>query len=128
MLRTGTIAVCMLALLLVGCSPDLIPTNPKGMSGFCNVDDMNRLEVSVKNDGSEDAIASTAQVDFGTYGVVNIVTPVLKEGEEVTLPSIDFPAGCSDPDCGFEIKVDIFNDVSEGSGEDNNTQVGNCVG
>lgn len=121
----GLVGIAIVFLGL-GCSPDIVATSD--ITGYCEVNDQNQLVVNVKNQGSEDAGASTSQVDFGTYGVENIVTPALKEGEEVKLPPVNFPEGCFDSDCGFTIKVDIFNDVSEGSNEDNNEQIGNCVG
>jgi hypothetical protein len=110
----------------LGCSPDLVSISDK--TGFCEVNDQNQLLINVKNQGSEDAGASTTQVIFGTYGTENIVTPALNEGDGITLPPVNFPEGCFDSDCGFTIKVDIFNDVSEGSNEDNNEQIGNCIG
>jgi len=115
---------------LFGCTsyPDIVATNPTGIASFCEVNEQNQLVIHVKNQGSVDAGASTTQVRFGNYGTQDIVTPALKAGDEVTLPPITFPDGCFDSDCGFNIKVDVFSDIDEGSREDNNEQVGNCVG
>lgn len=118
--------IAVVFLVGLGCSPDIVPTSEK--TGFCEVNDQNQLVINVMNQGSEDAEASVTQVHFGSYGAELIVTPALKEGEKITLPPVNFPAGCFDSDCGFTIIVDVNNDVAEGSREDNNEQIGNCIG
>jgi len=46
---------------------------------------------------------------------------------DTTTVLFSIPSGCFNPDCGFEITVDVLNDVDE-SNELNNSQTGNCIG
>ena len=104
--------------------PDLVPVpNEKGL--FCKTLDAN-LVVTVKNQGTAPAGASMTKVDFGKYGSVTKPTPSLDSGKSVDL-LFQFPFGCFDSDCEFEITVDAGKNVIE-SNDANNTAIGKCVG
>jgi hypothetical protein len=120
----------LVAIVFVGCKPDLIPSNPKpdlGNAGFCHKDDQGRLLIMVKNQGDTDAPASTTTVDFFSFGSFDLPTPPIPAGGSVTLPALNIPAGCYDPDCNFKITVDSKNQVKE-SNESNNQVASNCLG
>ena len=120
---------------LAGCIPptllpDLVPANPPGMFGYCNVDDSNNLIVYVKNQGEADAPASLVKVQFYlSSGLQEFSAPVgsLLAGETKSV-SFVIPLGCFNPDCNFIITVDSGEDITESS-ELNNTVVnGICIG
>jgi len=120
---------------LVGCIPpillpDLVPANPPGMFGYCNVDDLNNLIVYVKNQGEADALASLVKVQiYLSSGVQEFSVSVgtLLAGETKSV-SFAIPFGCFNPDCNFIITVDSAEDITESS-ELNNTVVnGICIG
>ena len=124
----------LVIMALVGCFPnlplpDLVPDNPPGMAGYCNVDDSNNLIVYVKNQGEADAPASSVKVQFNLssgvqefFGTVEAI-PV---GETKSV-SFAIPFGCFNPDCDFTITVDSNENVLE-SEELNNSANGSCVG
>jgi len=63
------VILVLTVMALAGCIPptllpDLVPANPPGMFGYCNVDDSNNLIVYVKNQGEADAPASLVKVQF----------------------------------------------------------------
>lgn len=105
--------------------PDLIPF-PDPKTGFCNRDHQGNLIVTVKNQGSADAGASTTTVVFGRGGTFSQPTPPIPAGGSVKL-LFPIPAACFDPDCSFRIIVDSGNQVTE-SNEGNNTASGTCLG
>ena len=117
---------------LVGCEPalqpDLVPVNPDGWAGFCDIDDSGNLVVNIKNQGLAPAESSHVKVDFGQYGESVEVVPSLGVGETTSI-TVQFPVtgNCFDPDCGFEIIVDANDEIDE-SNELNNSQVGICIG
>jgi hypothetical protein len=105
--------------------PDLIPlADPK--TGFCKRDDHGNLVVTVKNQGSADAGASSTTVVFGRGGTFSQPTPPIPAGGSVKL-LFPIPAACFDPDCAFRIIVDSSDQVTE-SNEGNNTASGTCLG
>jgi hypothetical protein len=119
---------------LVGCIPpnllpDLVPDNPPGMFGYCNVDDLNNLIVYVKNQGDADAPASLVKVQFylssGVQEFSASVVPIAV-GETKSV-SFAIPSGCFNPDCNFIITVDSGEDITESS-ELNNSVNGICIG
>jgi len=118
----------------LGCTPnpllpDLIPANPTGMFGYCNVDDSNNLVVYVKNQGDADASASLVKVQFGlASGSQEFSAPVgpILAGETKPV-SFTIPSGCFSPDCVFTITVDSGEGISE-SNELNNSVNGICIG
>jgi len=119
---------------LVGCIPpnllpDLVPDNPPGMFGYCNVDDLNNLIVYVKNQGEADAPASLVKVQFylssGVQEFSASVVPI-SVGETKSV-SFAIPFGCFNTDCDFTIIVDSGEDITESS-ELNNTVNGICIG
>ena len=116
---------------LTGClklfpKPDLIPANPQNWAGFCDTDGSGNLRVHIKNQGDAPAGNSNVRVSFGQYGESVKLVPALGVGETTTV-LFPIPSGCYDPDCSFEITVDVYNEVDE-SKENNNSQTENCIG
>lgn len=108
--------------------PDLIPVpDPEPGVGFCRRDDQGRLLVTVRNQGTGDAPASTTTVHFVPGGSFDVPTPAIAAGGSVDLPPIPIPAPCFNPDCNFRITVDSKNEVVE-SDEGNNFASGTCIG
>jgi hypothetical protein len=104
--------------------PDLIPL-PDPKLGFCRHQG-SKLLVTVKNQGSGDAAASTTTVDFGASGSASQATPPIPAGGSADV-LFDVPPGCFHPDCSFKITVDSNAQVDE-SIETNNSANGGCVG
>ena len=129
------VILVLTVMALVGCTPptplpDLIPANPPGMYGYCNVDDLNNLIVYVKNQGEADAIASSVKVQFYlTSGVQESSVSVgpLLAGETKSV-SFAIPLGCFNPDCNFIITVDSGEDITESSELNNTVANGICIG
>ena len=117
--------------VLTGCipdvlKPDLVPVNPPGMAGFCNINTSGDLVVYIQNQGNSPAGDSHARVTFGQLG--ESIKPVQSIGIGETISvTFEIPAGCFNPDCGFEITADVTDEVNE-SNELNNSQTGNCLG
>jgi hypothetical protein len=105
--------------------PDLIPLPDPG-KGFCNRDEQGNLIVTVKNQGSADAGASTTTVHFAPGGPLAQPTPPIPAGGTVNL-TFPIPQACFDPDCQFRIIVDSASQVAE-SDETNNIASGTCRG
>ena len=97
--------------------PDLVPV-PDRTGSFCRRKD-GKLIVTVKNQGTGHAQASTTQVDFFAHGQVSVPTPPLAPNASTDL-LVDIPHGCFDPDCNFRITVDVDGEVAE-SNKGNNT-------
>jgi hypothetical protein len=107
---------------------DLIPVpDPRPGVGFCRLDDRGRLLVTVKNQGTAGAPASTTTVDFAPGGAFDLPTPAIPAGGSVDLPPLSIPPSCFDPDCNFRITVDSKNQVVE-SDKGNNFASGMCLG
>jgi subtilase family serine protease len=129
---TFIIAVMLIGMIsMVGCipetlKPDLILENPEGWVGFCDIDDSGNLVVHVKNQGLGPAESSNVEVDFGDYGTSVKPVQALMYGDTATV-LFPIPSGCFNPDCDFEITVDVYNEVDE-SNESNNSQSGWCIG
>lgn len=105
--------------------PDLIPlADPR--KGFCKRDEQGNLIVTVKNQGSADAGASTTTVHFLPGGPLSLPTPPIAAGGSVDL-FFPIPPACFDPDCNFRIIVDSASQVPE-SDETNNYASGTCRG
>jgi hypothetical protein len=108
--------------------PDLIPVpSPLSANDFCRRDENGNLLVYVKNQGLAAAPASTTRVIFDTGAVFDLFTPPISAGITVQLAPVPFPGGCFEPDCSFQIIVDVNGDVVE-SNEANNTAKGICIG
>jgi len=111
-----------------GALPDLIPVQT--MAQFCErTMDGRTLIVTVRNQGGTATGPFTTQVNFDVDGTSSIQTaffPGLGPNDSVAL-SFPIPSGCFNPDCGFEIIVDVNNNVIE-SVETNNNARGSCVG
>jgi len=125
-----TVFWMLVAVVFAGCKSDLIPSNPKpdlGSAGFCYKDSQGRLLIIVKNQGDTDAPASTTTVDFFNFGSFDLTTPPIPAGGSVTLPALNIPVGCYNPDCNFKITVDSKNQINE-SNESNNQVSSNCIG
>lgn len=111
-----------------GRQADLIPVpDPRPGFGFCKVDAQGNLIVTVKNQGTADAGATTLKVEFLPGGTCTLPVPPIPAGGSVDVGSCIFPAACFNPDCNFRITVDSNNDVSE-SNEGNNIGNGLCIG
>jgi len=65
-------------------------------------------------------------VDFLAFGKVSMPTPPLAPGASVDL-LFAIPPGCFDPNCEFQITVDVNNEVNE-SEEGNNVVKSACLG
>jgi hypothetical protein len=104
--------------------PDLIPV-PDENGSFCRREG-NVLIVTVRNQGFVAAGGSITRVDFGAHGSSDQPTPPLAPGASVDL-YFPIPFGCFDPNCEFQIVVDVNNDVAE-SNEGNNFASGICPG
>jgi len=129
------VILILTVIVLVGCYPniplpDLVPANPPGMFGYCNVDDSNNLIVYVKNQGEADAPASLVKVKFYlTSGVQELSASVgsISAGDTESV-SFAIPFGCFNPDCGFDITVDSGDNVNESSELNNTVNGGICIG
>ena len=105
---------------------DLVPV-PDAAGSFCKRDPAGRLVVTVRNQGTAAAGASTTRVEFAPGGPVDIPTPPIAAGASVDLPGIQIPGVCFNPDCNFRIIVDVNGVVAE-SNEMNNIASGLCRG
>jgi subtilase family serine protease len=129
------IILILTVMALVGCypsvpSPDLVPANPPGMSGYCNVDDSNNLIIYVKNQGDADAPASLVKVQFYlASGLQEFSSAIvaIPAGETKSV-SFAIPSGCFNPDCNFIITVDSGEGISESSELNNTVDNGTCIG
>jgi len=129
------VILVLTVMALVGCTPttplpDLIPANPSGTYGYCNVDDLNNLIVYVKNQGEADAIASSVKVQFSLSSGVqesSVSVGPLLAGETKSV-SFAIPVGCFNSDCNFVITVDSGEDITESSELNNTVANGICIG
>src|SRR5437763_6370504 len=103
--------------------PDLIPV-PDATGNFCKGKN-GKLIVTVRNQGTAAAGASTTKVDFG-IAQSSQPTPPLNPGASADV-EFDIPTGCFRPDCSFRILVDSGFVITE-SNEGNNAASGTCVG
>jgi len=129
-----SVILTLTIMALVGCFPsislpDLVPDNPPGMAGYCNVDDSNNLIVYVKNQGDDDAPESLVKVQFNLSSGVQEFSATVEALPIGVTKSVSFaiPFGCFNPDCDFTITVDSGENVLE-SQELNNSANGSCVG
>ncbi|MGH8563811.1 MAG: CARDB domain-containing protein [Gammaproteobacteria bacterium] len=108
--------------------PDLVPFSPSGRyrSAFCRLEQGRKLRVTVKNQGNDNAAASTTTVTFGDTPF-SLDTPAIPMGGSVDL-LFDVPADCLSPYCSFKIMVDADSQVDELSMEGNNKVSGACLG
>jgi subtilase family serine protease len=107
-----------------GGQPDLLPV-PDPKFGFCNRDGL-KLIVTIKNQGTANAGASSTRVDFSNGVSQTQPTPAIPAGGTVNV-LFDIPPGCFSPDCFFRITADSGSVVTE-SDETNNTASGGCIG
>jgi len=108
---------------------DLVPV-PDANQSFCKRNAKGDLVVTVKNQGTGTAGPCTTRVDFGKFGVVDKPTPALAPApapDSTVDIAFPIPFGAFDPDCEFQIIVDVNNVVSESS-EGNNRGNGTCIG
>lgn len=108
--------------------PDLVPFSPSGRyrSAFCRLEQGRKLRVTVKNQGNDNAPASTTTVTFSDTPF-SLDTPAIPGGRSVDL-LFDVPADCLSPYCSFKIMVDANSQVDELSMEANNNVSGACIG
>ncbi|MEO3413760.1 hypothetical protein AAFO92_03775 [Roseovarius sp. CAU 1744] len=135
LLSTGVAALTLT--LLAGCEPkdtaervDLVPARAagsQGPGGFC-IRDSQGLSVRVRNQSNIDALQVTqTRVRFETGAVVTLPTAPMPGGSFAVTGPFPIPAGCFNPDCGFEITVNVTGTLpNEVSG--NNTESGICIG
>ncbi|MEW5909463.1 MAG: CARDB domain-containing protein [Thermodesulfobacteriota bacterium] len=98
---------------------DLVPV------AACTRNSQGELIVRVKNQGTVAAGASVAQVEFFPGGAFDVQIPSIDAGstaEGVVL----VPSECWNPDCDFQIKVDVSNQVNEAD-EGNNSASSACI-
>ncbi|MGH8590147.1 MAG: CARDB domain-containing protein [Gammaproteobacteria bacterium] len=109
-------------------APDLVPFSPSGRyrSAFCRFEQGRKLRVTVKNQGNDNAPASTTTVTFGDTPF-SLDTPAIPAGGSADL-LFDVPADCLSPYCSFKIMVDANSQVDELSMEGNNNVSGACLG
>ncbi len=109
-------------------APDLVPFSPSGRyrSAFCRFEQGRKLRVTVKNQGNDNAPASTTTVTFGDTSF-SLDTPAIPAGGSADL-LFDVPADCLSPYCSFKIMVDANSQVDEVSMEGNNNVSGACLG
>jgi hypothetical protein len=113
---------------------DLIPVNPEGWAGFCDLVDYTgpsyygrHLRVHIKNDGLTDAGESWLVVDFGNSNTI-AKTPVIPVGAVKSI-IVQLPDDFCKPDCTFTIIADYYDDIFESDiGEANNAVMGTCMG
>jgi len=118
---------CLQTRSIVG--PDLMPIkrlNNPDQQGFCDRDKQGRLVISIKNQGSGKAPATTSTIEFFPGGLFPLSTPPVAAGGTVTLPPLKIPTTCFDPDCGFRIIADSGDQLYEFN-EINNIADGNCA-
>ena len=110
---------------VVGAHADLVPVQaPTG--GYCQLNDQDQLLIKVKNQGSGDAPSSTTRVYIPSLNAAwDLSTPAIAAGETATL-AFTMPNACFNPDCDFQIEVDVSNSVPEVNETNNNVQ-GVCV-
>ncbi len=104
---------------------DLVPV-PGPNNNFCKRNARGDLVVTVKNQGTGPAGPCTTRVDFGRFGQVDKPTPALAAGATADI-AFPIPLGAFDPDCEFQITVDVKNEVGEWI-EGNNSGSGTCIG
>jgi len=109
-------------------APDLVPFSRSGRyrSAFCRIEQGRKLRVTVKNQGNDNAPASTTTVTFGDTSF-SLDTPAIPAGGSADL-LFDVPADCLSPYCSFKIMVDANSQVDEVSMEGNNNVSGACLG
>ncbi len=129
------IILILTVMALVGCYPpvplpDLVPANPPGMFGYCNVDDSNNLIIYVKNQGDADAPASLVKVQFYLASGLQEFSSAVEAIPAGETKSVSFalPSGCFNPDCNFIITVDSGEGISESSELNNTVDNGTCIG
>ena len=126
--------ILLVAIALSGCTVDLMVVGKADLSGppsFCKLvkegPDKGKLVVTVKNQGTAAAPASTTTVEFSPGGSFQLPTPAIPAGGSVDLTPLKIPGVCFNPDCDFKITLDSNGQVNE-SNEGNNTADGNCLG
>jgi len=102
----------------VQAKPDLIPISA------CNRDSLGRLIIRVKNQGTKAAGASVTRVKFFPGGVFDLNFPITAAGATAEVP-LPVPGKCWNPDCDYQIKVDVNKQVNEAN-EANNSASGAC--
>jgi len=115
--------------------PDLVPVSVPGFppTEYCDlvVNPLNQqlsLKVTVRNQGFGNAGPTTTRITFPGFGLpVDVPTPPIPTGGTVTLPLVPVPLGCHDPNCDFEICVDVLDNEAE-EDEMNNCVNGTCIG
>ncbi len=100
--------------------PDLVPIPA------CQRDNLGRLIIKVNNQGTTTAEASVTRVEFFPGGVFDLNVPTTAAGATAKVP-LPMPGKCWNPDCDYQIKVDVNKQVNEAN-EANNTASGACFG
>ena len=105
---------------IVAGKPDLVPV------ATCKTDSQGNLLIRVKNQGTVEAEASITRVTFYPGGQSDLLFPPIGPGDTAEVP-LNMPGACWNPDCDYQIQVDVNNGVNE-SDETNNTAPGSCFG
>ncbi|MCX6556213.1 MAG: hypothetical protein NTW95_02085 [Candidatus Aminicenantes bacterium] len=106
--------------------PDLLPVSTASDGSFCPKPGTKTLSITIRNQGKVDAAASTTTVEFSPVASVDVVTPAIAAGKEVTI-QVTVPTGCYIPNCRFKIRADSKLVIKEAN-EYNNDVLGECKG
>ncbi|MFQ5569442.1 MAG: CARDB domain-containing protein [Rhodothermales bacterium] len=114
---------------------DLVPVQAPNNPTLCERDQAGNLLLYVKNQGTAEASSSAVEVQFMNVSpgyspkvrAQGVTGPLQAGATSTSVISAAIPEGCFNPDCDFEITVDIVNEVQE-TNEQNNSIQGACVG
>lgn len=106
--------------------PDLLPISTASDGGFCPKAGTKILPVTIRNQGKVDAAASTTTFEFSPVASVDVATPAIPAGKDVTI-QVTVPTGCYIPNCRFKIRADSKLVIKEAN-EYNNDVLSECKG
>ena len=104
--------------------PDLVIV-PDQNQLFCIID-KSALVVTIRNDGISASSPCITNIQYDGFEPIFVEVPTLSPGVTFDI-RVEIPGNCFNPDCDFEISVDIENVVNE-IDENNNFAKGSCLG